>query len=342
MSVIVTVSLPGLEEIEAAAEVVYRHMAATPQYSWPLINKRAGAGVWVKHENHTPVGAFKIRGGLVYMDWLKRERPEVRTVVTATRGNHGQSVAFAAATVGVHEVIVVPVGNSVEKNRAMRALGAELVEYGEDFQAANEYAGRLAEEKGWHRIASFDLKLVTGVATYGWELLRARPEIETMYVPIGMGSGMSGMVAARNALGAKTKIVGVISSEAPAYAMSLEAGRVLERASATRIADGVACRRPDEMAVAIGREGLERVVMVEDEAVEEAMRIFFSDTHNVAEGAGAIGLAALLQDRERGGGVVGTVLCGGNVDSDVFARVLGRGDDFEARGKREEVRLGWW
>ena len=324
MSAIETVGLPGLQEIEAAAEVVYRHMGATPQYSWPQINERAGATVWVKQENHTPVGAFKIRGGLVYMDWLQRERPEVKTVVTATRGNHGQSVAFAAGTVGVHAVVVVPVGNSVEKNRAMRALGAELVEHGEDFQAANEYAGRLAEEQGWHRIPSFDLKLVAGVATYGWELLRARPEMDTMYVPIGMGSGMSGVVAARNALGAKTKIVGVVSSEAPAYAMSFEAGRVLERASATRIADGVACRRPEETALAIGREGLERVVMVEDDEVEEAMRIYFADTHNVAEGAGAIGLAALLKDRERGGGVVGTVLCGGNVDSEVFAGVLRR------------------
>jgi threonine dehydratase len=314
--------VPGLGEIRSAAELIYRSMPATPQYSWPLINARAGAEVWVKHENHTPVGAFKVRGGLVYMDWLRRERPEVTTVVSATRGNHGQSMAFAGAQCGLRVVIVVPFGNSSEKNRAMRMLGAELVEFGEDFQAASEHAAALERENGWHRVPSFDLKLVTGVATYALEMFSNCPELETMYVPIGMGSGVCGTIAARDALGLKTKVVGVVSSLAPAYALSYAAGRVVEHEARTAIADGVACRIPDAVAVEIVKAGVDRIVTVDDEEVREAMRAYFADTHNVAEGAGAIGLAALLKDRGAGDVRVGTVLCGGNVDSGVFAGVL--------------------
>lgn len=300
--------LPGLEEIRAAAEVVYQNMPATPQYSWPLLNARAGAEVWVKHENHTPVGAFKIRGGLLYFERLREQRSEVTTVISATRGNHGQSLAFAASRYGVRTVIVVPFGNSREKNAAMRALGAELVEFGEDFQAASEHAMQLEREHGWHRVKSFDMPLVEGVATYALELefLSAAPEMDTVYVAIGMGSGIAGMIAARNALGLKTKVVGVTSSQARATVLSLEKGEVVESPVTTVIADGVACRKPDA-------------------AAEAAMRAYFSDTHNVAEGAGAIGLAALLKDRPRGGARVGTVLSGGNVDSDVFARVMREG-----------------
>jgi threonine dehydratase len=314
--------LPGLNEIESAARLVYRTMPATPQYSWPLMNARAGAEVWVKHENHTPVGAFKVRGGLVYMDWLRRERPEVETVVSATRGNHGQSIPFAAAQYGIRVVIVVPFGNSVEKNRAMRALGAELVEFGKDFQAASEHAERLERENGWHRVPSFDRHLVTGVSTYALELFRACPALETVYVPIGMGSGVCGTIAARNALGLATKVVGVVSSQAPAYALSFSAGEVREHEAATLIADGVACRKPDAAALEIIRAGVDRIVMVDDDEVKDAMRACFVDTHNVAEGAGAIGLAALLKDRAAGGERVATVLTGGNVDSEVFSEVL--------------------
>ncbi|MCU1324582.1 MAG: Pyridoxal-5-phosphate-dependent protein beta subunit [Acidobacteriaceae bacterium] len=314
--------LPGLSEIEAAAELVYRWMPATPQYTWPLLNERAGAEVWVKHENHTPVGAFKIRGGIVYMDWLRREQPAVQTIVSATRGNHGQSMAVAGTQAGLRVVIVVPKGNSLEKNRAMRAQGAEVLEVGDDFQAASDHAINLAREHGWHRVPSFDLRLVAGVATYCLEMLRGCPELERVYVPVGMGSGACAMIAARNALGMKTQVIGVVSSKAPAFALSFAAGQVIEHTTETAIADGVACRKPDAAALEIGRQGLERVVMVEDEEVEAAMRAYFADTHNVAEGAGAIGLAALLKDETRGSGRVGTVLCGGNVDSDVFARVL--------------------
>ncbi|HEY0163716.1 MAG TPA: threonine dehydratase [Edaphobacter sp.] len=314
--------LPGLEEIRRAAELVYRTMPPTPQYRWPLLSERAGAEVWVKHENHSPVGAFKVRGGLVYMDWLRRKRPEVTTVVTATRGNHGQSIALAAAQSGLRAVIVVPRGNSVEKNNAMRGLGAELVEEGEDFQAALEHSRSLEEEHGWHWVPSYHRLLVVGVATYALEFLSAAPELDTVYVPVGMGSGASGLVSARDALGLRTKVVGVVSKHAPAFALSFAKGEVVEHPAATRIADGVSCRRPDGGALELLRPGLDRVIEVEDDAVEEAMRIYFSDTHNVAEGAGAAGLAALLTDRERGGERVGTVMSGGNVDAEVFKKVL--------------------
>jgi threonine dehydratase len=314
--------LPGLSEIESAARLIYQSMPATPQYSWPLLNARAGAEVWVKHENHTPVGAFKVRGGLVYMDWLRRERPEVTTVVSATRGNHGQSIPFAAAKFGVRVVIVVPFGNSVEKNRAMRALGAELVEFGEDFQEASEHAERLEKENGWHRVPSFDMRLVTGVSTYALELFSACRTLDTIYVPIGMGSGACGTIAARDALGLATKVVGVVSAHAPAYALSFASGEVREHEAATLIADGVACRKPDPVALKILRAGVDRIVLVDDDEAKDAMRACFADTHNVAEGAGAIGLAALLKDRAAGGERVAMVLTGGNVSSEVFAEVL--------------------
>jgi threonine dehydratase len=314
--------LPGLSEIESAARLIYQSMPATPQYSWPLLNARAGAEVWVKHENHTPVGAFKVRGGLVYMDWLRRERPEVTTVVSATRGNHGQSIPFAAAKFGVRVVIVVPFGNSVEKNRAMRALGAELVEFGEDFQEASEHAERLEKENGWHRVPSFDMRLVTGVSTYALELFSACRTLDTIYVPIGMGSGACGTIAARDALGLATKVVGVVSAHAPAYALSFASGEVREHEAATLIADGVACRKPDPVALKILRAGVDRIVLVDDDEAKGAMRACFADTHNVAEGAGAIGLAALLKDRAAGGERVAMVLTGGNVSSEVFAEVL--------------------
>jgi threonine dehydratase len=318
------VMFPGLSEIRSAAELIYKSMPATPQYSWPLLNMRTGAEVWVKHENHTPVGAFKVRGGLVYMDWLRRERPEVKTVVSPTRGNHGQSIAFAGAQSGIRVVLVVPFGNSVEKNQAMRALGAELVEFGSDFQAATEHAVALAQKHCWHRVPSFDLRLMTGVATYALEMFSASPELETVYVPIGMGTGVCGTVAARNAMGLATKVVGVVSSRAPATALSYTAGRVVEHEVRTGIADGVACRTPDAAALEMMKAGVDRILTVDDEEVKEAMRAYFADTHNVAEGAGAIGLAALLKDRAAGGHRVGTVLSGGNVDSDTFAGVLGK------------------
>ncbi|MBS1800336.1 MAG: threonine dehydratase [Acidobacteria bacterium] len=317
--------LPGLDAIRRAADLIYKTMPATPQYTWPLLSARAGAEVWVKHENHSPVGAFKIRGGLVYMDWLRREQAEVKTVVTATRGNHGQSVALAATRMGIRAVIVVPRGNSREKNRAMRELGAELVEAGDDFQAALEHAVKLERENGWHWVPSYHPLLVTGVATSALEFLTAVPTLDTVYVAIGMGSGIAGTIAVRNALGLRTRVVGVVSRSAPAFALSFAAGHVVEHAVSTRIADGVACRKPTNAALEVVRGGADRILEVDDDEVEQAMRILFADTHNVAEGAGAVGLAGLLKDRLHGGQRVGTFLGGGNVDSPVFARVLGGG-----------------
>jgi threonine dehydratase len=315
--------MPTLSELEAAASIVYQSMPATPQQRWPLLDRRCGAEVWVKHENHTPVGAFKVRGGLVYVDDLFRSQPGVAGIVAATRGNHGQSVAFAAGRYGRAVAVVAPFGNSVEKNRAMRALGAELIERGHDFQAALEAAADITEERGWHFMPSFHQLLVQGVSSYSLELLRAVPDLETLYVPIGLGSGICGAIAVRDALNLRTRIVGVVSTAAPAYARSLEAGRVISHEVTTRIADGIACRTPVAEALEIIRRGAERIVLVSDEEVEEAMRAIYEDTHNVAEGAGASALAALLQERHRmAGRAVGFVLTGANVDSRLFAPIL--------------------
>jgi threonine dehydratase len=298
-------------------------MPATPQYRWPLLEARVGTTTWVKHENHTPTGAFKVRGGLVYLDNLLREGKKPAGVVSATRGNHGQSIGFAARQYGVASAVVVPHGNSAEKNAAMRALGVEVIEDGHDFQAAAEIADEIATERGWHRFPSFHPLLVCGVGTYALELFRAVPDIDTIYVPVGMGSGVCGVIAARDALGLGTRVVAVVSEGAPAFALSYERGEPLSHEVTTKIADGMACRTPDESALAIARAGVERVIQVSDDEVKTAMRSLFADTHNVAEGAGAAALAALMQDKASARGqTVAIVLTGGNVDSDVFAGVI--------------------
>jgi threonine dehydratase len=316
-------STTTLSELDAAARVVYTAMAPTPQQRWPLLDARCGTAVWVKHENQTPVGAFKVRGGLVYFEHLKRTRPDVAGVIAATRGNHGQSVAFAAARYGISATVVVPTGNSVTKNAAMRALGAELIESGHDFQASLEAATDIARERGWHMVPSFHELLVRGVASYSLELLRAVPDLDVLYVPIGLGSGICGAIAARDALGGNTQIVGVVSSAAPAVARSLELGRIVSHEATTRIADGIACRTPDADALAMMRRGIDRIVEVSDDEVEHALGALFADTHNVAEGAGAAALAAVLQDRGRlSGRRVAIVLTGANIDPVPFARAI--------------------
>jgi threonine dehydratase len=312
-----------LAEIEEAARVVYAAMPSTPQQRWPLLDERCGTEVWVKHENHTPVGAFKIRGGLVYFDDLRKRGGAVGGVVAATRGNHGQSVAHAARQYGIPVAVVVPRGNSISKNRAMRALGAELIESGHDFQSSFEAAVDIAAERGWHMMPSFHELLVRGVATYSLELFRAVPNLDRLYVPVGLGSGICGAIAVRNALGRKTEIVAVVSAQAPAYARSLERGELVSHDATTRIADGIACRTPDRTAFDILRRGIERIVEVTDDEVEAAMRAIYDDTHNVAEGAGAASVAALLKERDRARGrTIGVVLTGSNVDADVLASVL--------------------
>jgi threonine dehydratase len=314
--------LPTLAELEDAAQIVYRSMPPTPAYRWPLLDARCGREVWVKHENHTPIGAFKVRGGLVYVDDLCRTQPAIRGIISATRGNHGQSLAFAARLHGLTATVVVPHGNSVEKNAAMRALGAEVVEQGHDFQASSEAADALGRERGLHRVPSFDPLLVRGVGTYALELFRAVPDLDAVYVPIGQGSGISGVIAARNAFGLRTKVIAVVAESAPTYALSLERGAPVSHEVTTRIADGMACRTPVEEALTIIGQNVERVVTVTDDEIEDAMRTLFADTHNVAEGAGAAALAAVLCDIAAGERRVAFILSGGNVDTEAFARVL--------------------
>jgi threonine dehydratase len=282
---------------------------------------RLGTSVVVKHENHTPIGAFKVRGGLVYLDRLKRERPETPGIISATRGNHGQSLAFAASRHGVPAVICVPHGNSVEKNRAMRAFGAELVEHGDDFEAARDEAVRRAQFAGLHMVPSFHPDLVLGVATYAFELFKAAPDLDVLYVPIGQGSGICGCILARDLLGLKTKIVGVQSAGAPSYALSFAAGAVVTTEASNTLADGMATRIPVVEALAIIRKGASHIVQVTDDEVGAAIRAYWTDTHNLAEGAGAAALAAALQEKDKlKGKRVGLVLSGGNIDFDLFRK----------------------
>ena len=320
--------LPTLADIESAAALVRQVMPPTPQFAWPLLAQRLGTEVWVKHENHTPTGAFKVRGGLVYMDGLARREPACPGIVSATRGNHGQSLAFAARRHGIGATIVVPHGNSREKNAAMRAFGATLVEHGEDFQAATEHAAALAVRDGLHRVPSFHPDLVRGVATAWLEFFQAVPQLDVVFVPIGLGSGLCAAITARAALGRRMRLVGVVSAHARAYALSLAQGQPVESPVTTQLADGMACRVPDPTALAVMAGQVDDVVEVTDAEVAQAMKALYLDTHNVAEGAGAASLAAALQRArtnpgEIAGRCVGLTLCGGNVDHEVFAQVLG-------------------
>jgi len=318
-----------LVALRQAAAIVHAVMPPTPQYRWPLLEAAFAGGahdgteLWVKHENHTPAGAFKIRGGLVYFDRLLRQGPRPAGVVSATRGNHGQSVGYAARRHGLPALVVVPHGNSREKNAAMRAQGVELIEHGGDFQAAREHAQTLADERGWTMVPSFHADLVAGVASYALELFGAVPALEVVYVPIGLGSGACGVIAARDALGLTTEVVGVVSTGAPAYALSLAEGRPVSHAVSTELGDGMACRTPEPEALAQLRRGLARIVSVTDDELAGAMRRLFEATHQVAEGAGAAALAAAWQERASlAGRRIAIVLSGGNVDRDTYARVL--------------------
>jgi threonine dehydratase len=315
--------LPSLAQIRDAQTVVYGHMPQTPQYSWPLLNERLHSEAWIKHENHTPVGAFKLRGALVYMDWLTKAQPELAGVVAATRGNHGQGVGMAARLAGLRAVIVVPHGNSKEKNKAMLAQGVELVEHGDDFQESLEFARRLAADLGFAMIDSFHERLVIGTATYALELFEAAPALDTIYVPIGLGSSICGVSAARNALGLKTEIVGVVASQSPSYSLSFKQRKVVESPALTAIADGLACRTPNANAMAVIWENVARIIEVSDSEIASAMRAIYEDTHNLAEGAGAAAVAGALKETQLNARKkIGIVLTGGNVDRQTYAEVL--------------------
>jgi threonine dehydratase len=310
-----------LGQLERAHQVVGAAMPPTPAHAWPLLAQRLGADVVVKHENHTPIGAFKVRGGLVYVERLQRERPQTSGIISATRGNHGQSLAFAARRFGVPVTIYVPHGNSVEKNQSMRALGAHLVEHGEDFQSAREECERYAEREGLELVPSFHRDLVMGVTTYALELLRAAPDLDVLYVPIGQGSGICGCILARDLLGLRTEIIGVQSTEAPSYALSFAAGAVVKTNSSNTLADGMATRVPDAEALSIIRKGASHIVQVTDDEVADAVRVYWTDTHNLAEGAGAAALAGALQEKSKlRGKRVGLILSGGNIDFDLFQK----------------------
>lgn len=312
-----------LPELEAAAKLVATQMQPTPQYAWPTLEARLGCKVWVKHENHGPTGAFKVRGGITFIDWLRRTYPDCPGIITATRGNHGQSQARAATAAGLRAVVYAPIGNSVEKNAAMEAFGAELVIFGADFDEAREEVYRVAEEEGLFIVPPFHRELVRGVATYAFELLSAQPQIDTLYVPIGCGSGICGCIAARDALELKTKIVGVVSEHAQTAKLSAEAGTLIETESARTFADGMAVRVPVQEALDIYSAGAERIVTVSEEAIAGAIRIYFHDIHNLAEGAGAAPLAALMQESDQmAGKEVAVILCGGNIDTEWFLTVM--------------------
>lgn len=314
--------LPTLEDIESASRIVYAAMPPTPQYRWPLLCERLGVDIWLKHENHTPVGAFKLRGGLVYFAELV-QRAGIKEVVTATRGNHGQSVALSARRNGLAATIFVPFGNSVEKNAAMRALGGKVVEFGHDFQAAREEAARVAEASGAHMIPAFHPRLIAGVATYALELFRGVEDLDSVYVPIGLGSGICAVSAVRNALSPKTKVIGVVSAHAPAYSLSFLRRCPIDAEVSTQLADGMACRTPQPEALEIIWRNVDRIVEVTDGEIASAMREVFECTHNVTEGAGAAAVAAIVKESGLlAGKRVAAVLSGGNVDRTVFASVL--------------------
>ena len=314
----------GMTELQDAAALVGRVLPPTPQYAWPKLCKRAGCRVWVKHENHTPTGAFKVRGGLVYLHRLRHSEPKIRGVISATRGNHGQSIAFAAARMGVAATIYVPHQNSLDQNAAIAGFGARVVEFGRDFDEAKHEAFRVAATEGLHFVPSYHCALVTGVATYALELFRAVDSLDTVYVGVGMGSGISGLLRVRDLLGLKTEIIGVGAARAPATALSFAARRPVNAATALTFADGLATREPHAEAIASICRGASRMVEVTEDEIAEAMRIYFDDTHQIAEGAGAAPLAALLQERGKMNNKnVAVVLSGGNIERARFLQVLG-------------------
>ncbi|HQZ36545.1 MAG TPA: threonine dehydratase [Ilumatobacteraceae bacterium] len=312
------------DQLDEAVNIVSAAMPPTPQYMWPLLAEAVGAEVWVKHENHTPTGAFKVRGGLVYMEHLRRDRPHVAGVISATRGNHGQSLAFAGRAKRVDVTIVVPLGNSPDKNAAMRAWGATLIEHGHDFQAAREFAQVHSMELGLEMVPSYHTDLAVGVATYALELFTGAGELDAVYVPVGMGSGICGMIGVRDLLGLRTEVIGVVAERAPATALSFAAGRVVTTETADTFVDGVACRVPDSVATQIIVEGAARIVQVSDELCADAVRLLLRTTHNLPEPAGAIATAGAMIERDRQWGKkIGVVMSGGNLDASLMPALIG-------------------
>jgi threonine dehydratase len=313
----------SLDELEEAAALVRRTVPATPQNAWPRLGLRVGCEVWVKHENLTPTGAFKVRGGLLYLDRLKARDPDVRGVVCATRGNHGQSIALASARIGVSATVYVPRGNSPDQNAAMQAFGANVVVHGADFDEAKHEAARVAAAQRLHFVPSFHRDLVLGVASYALELFRGAPSPDAVYVGVGMGSGICGLILARDALSPRTEIIGVGASGAPAMARSYAERRVVTMPAARTFADGLATREPVAEAIATIASGAARMVLVDDSEIADAMRTYYDDTRQIAEGAAAAPLAALRRERDRmAGRRVALIMSGGNIERARLVLVL--------------------
>lgn len=308
--------------LAAARARVAEHVPPTPARRWPLLERSTGAETWVKHENHNPTGAFKVRGGINLAGRLVASGRS-RGLVSASRGNHSQSLAFAGARFGLPVTIVVPEGNSPDKNAATRAYGAELVVHGADFQEALEHAATLADERDLMPVPPFHPWLVEGVATYAAELHEDVPDLDAIYVPVGMGSGICANIAVRDLLGRDTEIVGVVADRAPAYALSFAAGEPVATPTADTFVDGVACRTPDPEAVAIIGRGASRILRLSEEQAAEAMALMYRCTHNLAEPAGSLALAGLLAEREAmAGRRVAVVHTGGNADFEVLAAAM--------------------
>jgi len=313
----------NLDELHQAKELIHTVMPATPAYNWPQINSNTGCNVWVKHENHTPTTAFKVRGGIYLLDKLSRSKNKPPGIISATRGNHGQSLSFSGASKGIPVVIVAPECNSADQNRAIKSFGAKLILHGVDFEASRQYSHKLQEENGYFHVPPFCRDLVIGVATYALEFMSAVKDLDTIYVPVGMGSGICGLIKTRDLLGLKTKIVGVVAEGAPTFYQSFQAGHIIPTSEANTIADGVATSSPMEEGFEIIKHGAERIVKVSDQQIAEAMYQYYKFTHNLAEGAGATALAALNKEKQlMAGKKVGVILTGGNIDFKRFCEYV--------------------
>jgi len=309
----------NLMELEQAATDIYQVTPATPQYNWPLLAKTTGCDVWVKHENHTPTAAFKVRGGIHLLNQLMKANNKPKGIISATRGNNGQSLSYASKRAGLPLTIVVPECNNIDQNNAIQGFGADLVVHGKDFEAARKHSLILQQELGYQAIAPFEKSLIVGVASYAIELFSAIKDLDTVYVPIGMGSGICGLIKTRDLLNLKTKIVGVVAEGAPTFALSFAAGKVVNTDYANTIADGVATSAPIEEAFEIIKKGASRVITVNDLEIAKAMYQYYQTTHNLSEGAGAVPLAGLMKEKQQmKGKKVGLILSGGNIDFESF------------------------
>ncbi len=322
----------SFQGILAARKTVYRHLKPTPLIGHPLLSEWLGFPAWVKHENHNPTGSFKIRGGFNLVSHLS-ESEKSRGVITATRGNHGQSVALACRTYGVRCVIAVPEGNNPEKNEAMKAFGSELLVHGRDFDEARERVEQIQAEQRLRYIHSANEPLlVEGVGTYALEILEELPDVDCILVPVGGGSGISGVLTAVRAAAPKVQVIGVQAANAPSIYLSWKKGEKVTTDSADTMADGLATRVPFEMTFDIIHRYVDEVVTVTEEELMEAVFRIFQTTHNVAEGAGAATTAAAFKLRSRlAGKKVALVLSGGNITASLFQQVLERGLGVMAR-----------